>query len=160
MNSEQWKDIKGYESRYMISDKGRVFSKKRGRILKNTCTGRYAQVSLFDDNRICTTFRPHQLTGKYFVPNPNKKPELNHKDGNRYNNKSDNLEWVTHRENIIHAHDTGLTKRLVRKPVFDTQAGVFYESISEAAIYSKFKKGNISNMLSGIVTNRTNLILV
>lgn len=53
-----------------------------------------------------------------------------------------------------------MTKRLIRKILLDTQTGVFYESISEAAKYNRFKKGNISNMLSGINNNKTNLIIV
>jgi DNA-directed RNA polymerase specialized sigma24 family protein len=54
----------------------------------------------------------HRIVAKSFINNPDNKPEVNHKDGNKKNNCSDNLEWVSHYENLRHAFDTGLLFRL------------------------------------------------
>lgn len=58
----------------------------------------------------------HRLLGKAFIPNPENKPQINHKDGNPQNNSLDNLEWVTAQENIEHAYRTGLIKTLENTP--------------------------------------------
>jgi hypothetical protein len=52
----------------------------------------------------------HRLVAKEFIPNDDPKKEINHKDGNPKNNHVSNLEWVTHSENLIHAHANGLVK--------------------------------------------------
>jgi HNH endonuclease len=60
----------------------------------------------------------HRHVAELFIPNPEKKPVVNHKDGRKYNSRASNLEWSTHSENSIHAHASGLNKRkLVAKDV-------------------------------------------
>jgi hypothetical protein len=63
-------------------------------------------------------FSLHRHVAELFIPNPDNKPLVNHKDGKKYNPKASNLEWVTHSENSIHAHKIGLSrKKLTAKDV-------------------------------------------
>jgi hypothetical protein len=103
---EEWKDIKGFEGMYQISDKGRLRSFKKMvqpliLSVKNS-KGWYLSIILCRDRKRVTV-RIHRLVAEAFVPNPEGKPEVNHKDGNKQNNDASNLEWVTDRENVIHA---------------------------------------------------------
>jgi hypothetical protein len=72
----------------------------------------------------------HRLIAEHFIPNPFKLPEVNHKDGNKLNNSAFNLEWVSHRQNVIDAYQKGLNS--AAKQVKDIQTGNIYHSISEA----------------------------
>jgi hypothetical protein len=103
---EIWKDVKGFEEIYQVSNLGRIRSfarNPRGVILslKNK-TGWYLTTN-FCYRGIRKTVRVHRLVAEAFVPNPHNKPEVNHKDGNKQNNRADNLEWVTRAENHRHA---------------------------------------------------------
>ena len=103
---ETWKDIKGFEGIYQISNMGRVKSFKadpNGRILsiKNS-KGDYLNIVLCHGNKR-RSVKVHRLVAEAFIPNPDNKPEVNHKDGNKQNNRVGNLEWVTRAENHRHA---------------------------------------------------------
>ncbi|MEK4132027.1 NUMOD4 domain-containing protein [Solibacillus sp. FSL W8-0474] len=108
LNNEVWKDVAGYENLYMVSDTGRVFSKKSGVVLK-TPLDRYGyqKVSLYSNKKYKYT-TVHRLVAKAFIPNPDNKETVNHKDGNKTNNHVSNLEWATSGENTRHAHKNGL----------------------------------------------------
>lgn len=108
MMSEIYKDIIGYEGMYQISNMGNVKSLDRydnkgrvvhGRILVHKKDGGgYHQVCLTKGG---TRRYPkiHRLVCEAFLPNPEKKPTVNHKDENKDNNRLDNLEWATYAEN-------------------------------------------------------------
>lgn len=109
---ERWKAVPGYEGIYEVSNLGRVKSMnrivKRGDILQErkerikkqwANDDGYLQVKLSRDG-INTNIGAHRLVAMAFLDNPYDLPEVNHKDGNRQNNCVDNLEWVTHIENI------------------------------------------------------------
>lgn len=103
---EEWKDIEGYDGDYQVSNLGRVRSFKRGycNVLKGTVSNRgYKMVHLRSAIKGPKFLSVHRLVGKHFIPNPENKPEINHKDGNKLNNKIVNLEWVTRTENFRHA---------------------------------------------------------
>lgn len=113
---EIWKPIKGYEGLYEVSNFGNVRSldryvycsnqfgskgtrKNKGVIIKSFVQNNgYVFVHLKNKN-----FKIHRLVAQTFIPNNDNKPQVNHKDGNKTNNKVDNLEWCTVAENIQHA---------------------------------------------------------
>lgn len=117
---EEWRDIKGYEGLYQISNKGKIKSLERlspqkhlipEKIL-NTCHAEagYVDVSLYKDGKRMHK-KPHKLVAEAFIPNPDNLPEVDHIDANKDNNCVENLRWVTHKENCIHP----LRRELLRK---------------------------------------------
>lgn len=111
---EVWKKIIGYEDRYLISNFGRIkIISKRGfpcdKPKKTTIRDKkYTYVVLYKDG-IHKCFTVHRLVAKTFIPNPNNKEFVNHKDGNKNNNHVTNLEWVTAQENCRHSWDNGFS---------------------------------------------------
>ena len=108
MNKEVWKDIKGYEGKYQVSNLGRVKSlidnqgKQRTMILKQSCE-KYCKVTLLKNSKQ-KRFRVHRLVAEAFIPNPNNYLYINHKDENPKNNVVDNLEWCTMAYNNTYGH--------------------------------------------------------
>ena len=110
--NEIWRDVVGYEGLYQVSNFGRVksFQKNKVKILKsNVGIGGYLRVILCKDFDKKNCF-VHVLVAKAFIPNPEGKKQVNHRDGNKENNLVSNLEWMTPKENIKHAFYTGLRK--------------------------------------------------
>ena len=94
--NEEWRDIKGYEGLYQVSNLGRVrsFYNNKGKILKGTPDkDGYLRVALYKNGP--KKYGIHQLVAKMFIPNPNNLPAINHKDENKQNNTTENLEWCT-----------------------------------------------------------------
>ena len=108
----EFKDIEGYEGKYSVSSDGRVWSHQKyrfkGKFLTPFVSIRGYELLGMSKNKKRHTFSVHRLVAKAFIPNPNNKPEVNHKDGNKTNNHISNLEWVTSSENQIHAVESGL----------------------------------------------------
>lgn len=102
---EEWRDVVGYEGLYQVSNIGRVkrlkgYGCKLSRILK-PCKNHfgYIDVSLCKDGKEQKK-KVHRLVAAAFIQNPDNKPEIDHIDGTRDNNRADNLRWVTHKENL------------------------------------------------------------
>lgn len=109
---EIWKDIEDFENLYQISNLGRVLSLRNNKILKPTISSRDRNrlyVKLYKD-KIQHTLIVSRLVAKAFIPNPDNLATVNHIDGNTFNNKVENLEWMSNTDNIRHAYRTGLQK--------------------------------------------------
>lgn len=120
---EKWKEVVGYSGLYEVSNIGRVRSLDRkayrkgksksgfmvtikGKILKNKLNHGYHHIHLYTGGKYRTK-KVHRLVAKAFIPNPEDKPNVNHIDLDRTNNKVDNLEWCTQQENIDHSIKLG-----------------------------------------------------
>lgn len=101
MREQEWKTIP-YAPMYEVSSAGYVRSKKKNLILHpHKHTNGYYRINLYI-NKKRQRFYMHRLIAELFIPNPDNKKEVNHKDGNRENYSIDNLEWCTRSENELH----------------------------------------------------------
>ena len=122
MLTETWKDIPNFGGSYQVSNMGRVRSvdrvvtcsdgrvrKYKGRVLKSLLNDRgYERITLSNGGK-CIIKRVHRLVLETFKPHVNMSDlQVNHIDGDKLNNHLINLEWVTARDNILHAYDMGL----------------------------------------------------
>lgn len=104
---EKWRSITGYESLYMISNFGNVYSLRRKRAMKKYIDkAGYCRTGLTKEYKTKQIFI-HRLVSEMFISNPKNKPHINHKDFNRSNNYSNNLEWVTRKENMAYSKLNG-----------------------------------------------------
>lgn len=109
---------------YKITKEGKVISlknKKETEILGEIDRDGYRRVIIYKNGKR-KKFFVHRLVAMQYIPNPENKPQVNHKDGNKLNNSVENLEWVTNKENIRHAmlhglsnYERALTKEQVRE---------------------------------------------
>jgi hypothetical protein len=125
MENEIWKDIEGYEGFYQVSNCGNVKSLERivnsryksGRLVKEKILkgrkNRWGYVKIGLNKGSCSHYKTiHRLVAQAFIPNPENKPETNHKNGVKIDNRVENLEWVTKSENAKHAFEIGLRNML------------------------------------------------
>jgi len=157
-NTEIWKDIPQYKGFYQASNFGNIRSldrqsrngsntyTRKGRQLTPCIEGSgYLQVLIQIGGIVRKHMKVHRLVAFAFMPNPENKLTVNHKNGIKTDNKLENLEWATHSENLIHALSTGLKKpqqlgksgalHHLSKGVYTTKDGIKieYGSIRECA---------------------------
>lgn len=111
---EMWKDIIGYKGIYSVSNEGRIKSNKYGYILSPNKfrNQRYCRVKLYKKGHF-KRFPVHRLVMTSFIGKVPKGNQINHIDGNKYNNNLYNLEYCTPKENCIHSYKNGLQKPTV-----------------------------------------------
>lgn len=155
---EEWRKIPGFDGRYEVSNLGRVRSYANGRhgnkaessvLAPKKIRSGYLQVCLYKPNNggKAITGLIHRLVALAFIGNPNNYPYVNHKDGNKGNNRSDNLEWVTASENSYHAFKTGLAKPSQRQKEANIArcsipVVMFDKNMNELARYESAKKAS------------------
>jgi len=106
----QYKSISGF-GKYAISEDGEVISYQnplKDLIMKFCINNKYMALKLVRDDGKQKTMKVHRLVALTYLDNPNNYPEINHKDGNRYNNHYSNLEWCTQEQNNNHAKTNNL----------------------------------------------------
>lgn len=113
---EIFKEIRGYEGFYKVSNFGYVVSIRSGKKLKSDSSHNYERVTLSVDG-VVKRFFVHRLVCEAFLDNKEGKPIVNHKDFNKRNNNLRNLEWCTPSENSIHAEANGLNNNARAKAV-------------------------------------------
>ena len=121
MNKEKeiWKDIAGYEGIYKISNLGEVkssYNKNGIKLLKGRISNSGYRRVVLVKNKEKRCPNVHRLMAINFIENKENKPQVNHIDGNKLNNRLDNLEWSDRSENMKHAYNTGLMDNWI-KPV-------------------------------------------
>lgn len=159
---ERWKEIPG--TNYSVSTKGNLRNDKFGTPKIPGKSKGYLSASLYT-NGIRETRKVHRLVAEAFIPNPDNKPQINHKDGNPLNNSVDNLEWATGSENMIHAFRTGLAKPhpsygmlgkknpnggVKGKPIRCIETGEEFKSMADAERKTGIPDSSISDCLHGI----------
>lgn len=106
---ERWKEVEGTNGALLVSDQGRVKSLLRdGRVLKPTPDNKGYLRLRVTLNRKKMSYKVHRLVAMAFVDNPDDKPQVNHINGDKTDNRPCNLEWVTNKENAHHAISNGL----------------------------------------------------
>ena len=167
---EEWKDIKGYEGLYQISNFGRVrtydkllnhFSGKKrilkGKVLKLSFDRRYYFITLYKEGKrkLCLI---HRLVAEAFIPNPNNYTEVNHKGENKTKNYVWQLEWCTHKENcnygtrntrIVDSRTGTFRKRVTLQYDMNNNLVARYCSLSEASRQTGLKVQDIHRVVKG-----------
>ena len=103
---EEWRWIPGFEQKYMISSLGFVKNIKTNRLLQARITNKgYNRSRLYKNSTNIKDYPVHRLVANAFIPNPQDKPYVNHKNFNKLDNRAENLEWVTPQENSFYTNE-------------------------------------------------------
>lgn len=167
-NKEIWLPCVGYENKYMVSNLGRVkrlaytyyynnktvhFNEK----IKKQCESAkranskqgYLCTRLLDENGKSDSKMVHVLVAKAFIPNPNNLPTVNHIDGNKHNNRVDNLEWTSYSQNNQHAYDNQL--KTDNQIIIQVKNGIIvniFISINNASLNTIYSPQQIYKLLN------------
>lgn len=171
MQNENWKPVKGYEGVYSISNLGRLKSEARlvvnnksggNRLIEESILNRvsvnssgYLNCLLYKNNKGKPVYI-HRLVAEHFITKVDGKNFVNHKNGIKTDNRNENLEWCTEKENIHHSINSGLSNLKTNcKKVIDLKTGKSYESIKEAALKNGHNKSTLTARLNGRLINNT-----
>ena len=172
---EIWKPVRNYENLYEVSNLGRIRSKDR--LITNQYdinTGLYnntriskgkiliGSIGKHGYRRICLVNElgdrhyesVHVLVAQAFIPNPENKPVVDHKNTRKLDNRANNLRWATYAENTKYARELGLWKNVTfnKKPVLNLTTGKQYESAIEAAkdVHKEIPTSKVETIMKNI----------
>lgn len=153
MNSLEYKYINGYNNKYYITIDGKVYisnyrntgvdKEMKPRIISGYYALGLESPNSTPNNRIQKIHKIHRLLAECFIPNPDNKPCINHKDGNKLNNSIDNLEWATISENTKHAYANKLERNWWTK-----ELGIICINLIENYKYNFADVANLFNLPS------------
>lgn len=157
---EIWKDIKGYEGLYQVSNFGNVkrlegkiysyitnkYETRKEHMIKTRVNNRGYKITTLSKNSKVKSFAIHRLIAQAFLPNPNNFECVNHLDGNKLNNKIDNLEWCTTQQNIQHAYKNNLmtNNKKIDQYSLDNKFIKIFNSANEASRETGIAQPNIT----------------
>lgn len=173
-----WKDIVGYENHYQVNELGQIRTlknssiRKAGTILKPQTSKKngYVYQMLYNEGKQ-KLLRLHRVVATAFLPNPDNLPQVNHKNGDKTDNRVENLEWCTQEENMLHAFRTGLekpsdkqkraiaeTNKAKRKAVIfkSEKYSQIFESVSKASEVTGLSTTTISRYCRGLRVENNN----
>lgn len=169
---EIWKDVVGYEGYYQVSNLGNIRSVDRviysdklhigtkrkldGKMLKPYVNAHGYLALTLTKNGKEKSLRVHRLVAEAFIKNPNNYDQINHIDGNKTNNKVENLEWCNNQHNVIHAYKNGLTKHYSKRiKQYDLKGNYIqtFESIAKACEEVNGKNANIIKCAKGYINS-------
>lgn len=145
--NETFKDIIGFEGLYQISNQGRVKNIKTGKILKARFDDKgYYRINLYNNNKV-KIIRVHRLVALHFIKKITNKPNVNHINGIKTDNRVENLEWCNQSENMLHSCYTlgNLIKSVIQ---MDLEGNVLniYKSIKEAGLNLNINSSHITSV--------------
>lgn len=154
--------IEGLEAMYGINERGDIFSVRKMRLLKaseNNCG--YLQVYLTFWNGGGCWYKVHRLVGMQFIPNPDNLSDINHINGDKKFNRVENIEWLSHSDNIKYSYRVLGRKHVATKhykKIVCVTTGVKYESLKAASIDTGCKIPNISAVLNGKIKHTKKMV--
>lgn len=163
--TEVWKPIKGYEGLYEVSNYGKVktlrkmsgtcYRKEHELSLNRLSVDGYVRIALRKNDKSWET-KLHRLVAEAFIPNPLNKKTVNHIDGNKLNNRADNLEWADRHEQLAHAYRLGLKKPVHTNRKLSDEAvryirKKYKRQSTEFGTVALSKKFGVSNCVIGLI---------
>jgi hypothetical protein len=157
------KQIKGFKN-YSITNTGAIYNHELKRFINQTNHPKGYKMVVLRENSKEFRFLVHRLVALTYIPNDKNKPQVNHINGIKNDNRVENLEWVTAKENTKHAWNIGLRTSkdclfnyLNSKIVLDLNTGIFYNSMAEV---SKLYNIKYQTLVKRIKTGKNTFVLV